>query len=135
MQQLRLTVHHLFDTAELLARIRVSLRRHASGSTGLTELTFRNITFDALSRKVTRNGQNVHLSRKEFSVLTELLRHPGRVITHSSLLKSVWGEAHLQDIEYLRVTVRSLRQKLELNPSEPSLIINDPGIGYRIETE
>ena len=124
-----------FDTDELLARIRVSLRHHANTGPGSEILGFGAITFDAVARTVTRDGNDVHLSRKEFALLAELLRHPGRVVTHVALLKNVWGEAHLDDVEYLRVAVRSLRQKLEPDPARPSIILNDPGIGYRIKLE
>ncbi len=124
-----------FDTDELLARIRVSLRHHANTGSGSEILGFGGITFDAVARKVTRDGNDVHLSRKEFALLAELLRHPGRVVTHAALLKNIWGEAHLDDVEYLRVAVRSLRQKLEPDPARPSIILNDPGIGYRIKLE
>lgn len=124
-----------FDTDELLARIRVSLRHHANSSTASGALNFGGIMFDAVARKVTRDGSDVHLSRKEFALLAELVRHPGRVVTHTSLLKTIWGEAHTDDVEYLRVTVRSLRQKLEADPARPSIILNDPGVGYRVVTE
>ena len=124
-----------FDTDELLARIRVSLRHHANTGPGSEILGFGGITFDVVARKVTRDGNDVHLSRKEFALLAELLRHPGRVVTHAALLKNIWGEAHLDDVEYLRVAVRSLRQKLEPDPARPSIILNDPGIGYRIKLE
>jgi two-component system, OmpR family, KDP operon response regulator KdpE len=124
-----------FDTDELLARIRVSLRHHANTGPGSEILGFSGITFDAVARKVTRDDIDVHLSRKEFALLAELLRHPGRVVTHAALLKNIWGEAHLDDVEYLRVAVRSLRQKLEPDPARPSIILNDPGIGYRIKLE
>jgi two-component system KDP operon response regulator KdpE len=77
----------------------------------------------------------VHLTPKEFALLAELARHHGRIITHAQLLRSVWGRAHEQDVEYLRVTVRSLRAKLEETPTRPVLILNEPGIGYRLAAE
>lgn len=120
-----------FDTDELLARIRVSLRHHANLGAGSDAVSFGDISFDVVARRVTRSGEDVHLSRKEFALLAELLRHPGRVVTHASLLRNIWGEAHADDVEYLRVAVRSLRQKLEPDPARPSMILNDPGVGYR----
>ena len=81
---------------------------------------------------MTRKGQNIRLTRKEFAVLTELARHPGRVITHTHLLRSVWGDAHTDDVEYLRVAIRSLRLKLEDDPAHPTLLENEPGVGYRL---
>ena len=81
-----------------------------------------------------RHGEEVHLTPKEYSVLAELARHPGRVLSHGHLLRSVWGPAQEGQIEYLRVAIGSLRQKLEVTPSRPSLIINEPGVGYRLVT-
>lgn len=69
---------------------------------------------------------------EQWGLLAELSRHPGRVITHAQLLRAVWGPAHEQDVEYLRVTIRGLRGKLEADPAMPRLIINEPGVGYRI---
>ena len=119
-----------FDTDELLARVRTALRHR--GASGAGPLIVGGITIDMPRREVTRDGTLVPLTRKELALLTELARHPGRVITHHQLLTSVWGEAHVDDVEYLRVTVRSLRRKLEPDPSSPMLIRNEPGVGYRL---
>jgi two-component system sensor histidine kinase KdpD len=81
---------------------------------------------------VFRDGQEVHLTPKEFAVLAELAKHSGRVLTHAHLLRTAWGPAQESQIDYLRVAVRALRQKLERNPSEPRLIINEPAVGYRL---
>ena len=85
-------------------------------------------------RRITRGGAELHLTPKEYALFAELARHPGRVITHGHLLTAIWGAAHLGDVEYLRVTMRSLRAKLEADPAQPKLLINDPGIGYRLVT-
>ncbi|OZA72411.1 MAG: hypothetical protein B7X78_01265 [Sphingomonadales bacterium 39-62-4] len=77
-------------------------------------------------------GEQVDLTPREFNLLWALADHPGRVMTHESLLEAVWGPAHRQDLDYLRVAVRSLRRKLELVPSAPRLLINEPGVGYRL---
>ena len=123
-----------FDSAELLARIRVALRHRGSGGAGGGgERRFGPIGFDPVARRVTRDGEEIHLTPKEFAVLAELARHPGRVITHGHLLRAIWGEAHVGDVEYLRVTMRGLRAKLEDDPARPSLLKNDPGIGYRLD--
>ncbi|KAB7647906.1 response regulator transcription factor [Polymorphobacter fuscus] len=119
-----------FDTQELLARVRTALRHR--GGTAPGPLTCGPISIDLLRREVTRDNVLVPLTRKELALLAELARHPGRVITHSQLLASVWGEAHVGDVEYLRVTVRGLRRKLEADPAAPTLIRNDPGVGYRL---
>ena len=90
------------------------------------------VTVDLFHRTVSRNGESVHLTPKEFAVLSELAKHRGRVLTHSYLLRTVWGPAQERQIEYLRVAIRALRQKLEVEPSHPALIINEPAVGYRL---
>ena len=90
------------------------------------------VTIDLFQRTVSKGGEQVHLTPKEYSVLAELARHPGRVLTHGHLLRAVWGPAQERQIEYLRVAIRSLRQKLEATPSQPRLILNEPGVGYRL---
>ncbi|WP_293884278.1 response regulator transcription factor [Sphingomonas sp.] len=121
-----------FDTEELLARVRAALRRRAGGNSTSGPVTVRNIVIDTVSRQVLRDGNEIHLTPKEYGVLTELARHLDRVITHTELLSTVWGQAHRTDIEYLRVAVRGLRLKLEIDPSSPELIRNEPGVGYRL---
>jgi two-component system sensor histidine kinase KdpD len=90
------------------------------------------VTIDLFQRTVSKDSQTVHLTPKEYAVLAELAKHPGRVLTHEHLLRTVWGPAHERQIEYLRVAIRNLRQKLELDPSEPRIIINEPSVGYRL---
>lgn len=119
-----------FDSEELLARLRTAARH--LGRHGDDRLTAGDIVIDLAGRAVERSGEAIHLTRKEFALLAELARHPGRVLTHGHLLRSIWGPAHEKDIEYLRVAVRSLRQKLEDDPARPVLILNDPGVGYRM---
>ena len=119
-----------FDTEELLARVRTALRHRGGANVG--PLVCGAISIDLLRREVTRDGEIVALTRKELALLAELARYPGRVITHTQLLAAVWGEAHTGDVEYLRVTVRGLRRKLEADPASPVLIRNDPGVGYRL---
>jgi len=121
-----------FDTEELLARIRTALRHRATLDGGAESLSVGALCIDIAAHEVMRGGAKVNLTRKEFAVLAELARHAGRVITHGQLLKSVWGAAHIDDVEYLRVAVRGLRMKLENNPASPMLIVNEPGIGYRL---
>ncbi|EYD74995.1 DNA-binding protein response regulator KdpE [Rubellimicrobium mesophilum DSM 19309] len=121
-----------FDTDELLARVRVALRQRLAGSAPTRVLTVDGIEVDLVARHVQRGGAEVHLTPKEWGLLAELARHPGRVVTHAQLLRTVWGPAHEQDVEYLRVTVRSLRAKLESEPAVPKLITNEPGVGYRL---
>jgi two-component system sensor histidine kinase KdpD len=91
-----------------------------------------DVTIDLFHRTVSKGGQNVHLSPKEYAVLAELAKHPGRVLTHSHLLRTVWGPAQESQTEYLRVAVRAIRQKLELDPAHPTIVINEPAVGYRL---
>ena len=90
------------------------------------------VRIDLHNREVTRNGEPIHLTPKEYSVLAELAKQRGRVLTHAQLLRTIWGPAQERQIEYLRVAIRSLRQKLEAEPSRPSLIVNEPSVGYRL---
>lgn len=123
-----------FDTEELLARLRAALRRRAAGSAGTTVVRAGSVEIDLAARIVRRDGSETRLTAKEWALLAELARHPDRILTHAQILKAVWGPAHEKDVEYLRVTARSLRLKLEANPSQPVLIRNEPGIGYRLVT-
>jgi two-component system, OmpR family, KDP operon response regulator KdpE len=121
-----------FDTEELLARIRAALRHRNSSSNSAGPLAVGRVTIDLTARRVTRDGEEVRLTRKEYAVLAELARHPDRVLTHAALLRAVWGEAHVEDVEYLRVTIRGLRVKLEDDPAMPRVFRNEPGVGYRL---
>jgi len=90
------------------------------------------VRIDLFHRTVSKDGEEVHLTPKEYSVLAELAKHRGRVLTHAHLLRTVWGPAQERQIDYLRVAIRALRQKLEADPSHPALIINEPAVGYRL---
>jgi two-component system sensor histidine kinase KdpD len=90
------------------------------------------LSIDFHRRIVRRDGADVHLTPKEYAVLAELAKHSGRVLTHAHLLRSVWGPAQEDNIDYLRVAIRSLRQKLEERPAQPALIVNEPAVGYRL---
>jgi len=91
-----------------------------------------NVSIDLYRRAVSKDGREVHLTPKEYAVLAELAKQPGRVLSHSHLLKTAWGPAQERQTEYLRVAIRALRQKLEADPKHPSLIINEPAVGYRL---
>jgi two-component system, OmpR family, sensor histidine kinase KdpD len=95
-------------------------------------VTAGDVTIDLFRRMVFKGGKDVHLTPKEYSVLAELAKYPGRVLSHGHLLRTAWGPAQENQIDYLRVAIRALRQKLEDMPAEPRLIINEPGIGYRL---
>lgn len=90
------------------------------------------LSIDLHKRSVSRDGEQVHLTPKEYALLAELAKHAGRVLTHGQLLRTIWGPAHDEHIDYLRVAVRSLRQKLEDEPADPQLIVNEPAVGYRL---
>lgn len=92
-----------------------------------------DVTIDLLHRVVTKSGEGVHLTPKEYSVLAELAKYSGRVLSHAHLLRAAWGPAHESQTDYLRVAVRGLRQKLEADPARPKLILNEPGVGYRLK--
>jgi two-component system, OmpR family, KDP operon response regulator KdpE len=120
-----------FDTDEVLARVRRALRQRVSIN-GHATVQIEGLEIDLLARRVRRGGRDVHLTPKEYAVLAELAKHPGRVLTHAHLLRTVWGPAHEQDVEYLRVVARELRKKIENNPSRPLIIKTEPAIGYRL---
>ncbi|MEO5374402.1 MAG: response regulator transcription factor [Alphaproteobacteria bacterium] len=121
---------------ELLARIRVALREHRAG--GLLRQGVApvyeggDLAVDLEYRRVTVRGQHIRLSRKEYALLRILVTHAGKVITHQDLLREVWGPAHLDDTQYLRVYIGQLRQKIEPDPAQPTHIVTEPGIGYRL---
>jgi two-component system KDP operon response regulator KdpE len=121
-----------FDTEELLARVRASLRHRLASEAERQVVEAGPVTIDLLERNVRRGAEEVHLTPKEWTLLAELAKHPGRVLTHDALLRTAWGPAHVGQTEYLRVAIRALRQKLEETPSQPQLIINEPGVGYRL---
>ena len=91
-----------------------------------------DVSIDLSRRAVSKDGVEVHLTPKEFAVLAELAKYPGRVLSHAHLLRSVWGPAQENQTDYLRVAIRALRQKLEADPKNPALIINEPAVGYRL---
>ena len=121
-----------FDIEELLARVRASLRQRLASETERQIVESGAISIDLYSRIVRRDGSEVHVTPKEWDLLEELAKRAGRVLTHAFLLRSVWGPAHVGQTEYLRVAIRALRQKLESEPAQPKLIVNEPGVGYRL---
>lgn len=121
-----------FDTDELLARVRVALRNRMTREGGVPALTVGDLAIDLLGRTVTRAGKEIHLTPKEYAVLSQLAKFPGRVITHAQIMAHVWPASSDRHVEYLRVLVRTLRQKLEVDPQRPQIISNDVGIGYRL---
>lgn len=121
-----------FSLGELLARIRVALR-HAAGSPALAEpvLTFDNLRIDLARRQVDLNDREIHLTPTEYDLLKLLATHAGRVLTHTQILRQVWGTAYERDTQTLRVFIGQLRRKLNDDPANPRFILTEPGIGYR----
>lgn len=120
-----------FGVGELLARLRVALRHRLMSKGAEPVVTAGDLTVDLIKRLVTRAGQAIRLSPKEYDLLAQLVEGGGKVVTHRQLLTAVWGPAHEADVQYLRVFVAQLRQKVEPDPASPTLITTEPGVGYR----
>jgi two-component system KDP operon response regulator KdpE len=118
-----------FSAAELLARIRANLRQSIPSQ---QVFSFGQILVDPVQRKVSRAGQDIHLTKTEYDILLLLLRHADRVLTHNQILSQVWGAAYIDRPEYVRVHMGQLRQKLEDLPAAPRYLKTEPGVGYRL---
>src|SRR5713101_6520350 len=126
-----------FSTGELLARIRVALR-HAQGRSGDQESsTFASgdLRVDLAARRVFVKEKEIHLTPIEYKLLTALVRHAGKVLTHHFLLKEVWGPHHQQENHYLRVFMAGLRRKIEADSAQPRYLLTEPGVGYRLAVD
>lgn len=121
-----------FSVGELLARVRAVLRRSHWTDTPTTAGTHRfgRLEIDFEQRQVWKEGQPVKLSPTEFALLQELALHPGKILTHETLLRRVWGTEYRSEAEYLRVYIGRLRRKLEDDPAKPVHLLTEPGIGY-----
>src|SRR5580704_1380967 len=124
-----------FGMAELLARGRAAMRRQQRTITGESVLRIGRVTFDFAARSVAVDGRRITLTRKEYRVLQVLAQHAGNVLTHQHLLKEVWGTSHLNDTHYLRIMIRNLRKKIEIEPTNPRIILTELGVGYRLSTQ
>jgi len=120
-----------FGVGELLARLRVALRHRIEAKAGDATVTADDLTIDLVKRRVSRAGTAIHLSPREYDLLAQLVRGRGRVVTHRQLLTAVWGPAHENDVQYLRVFIGQLRQKIEPDPAQPRLVLTEAGVGYR----
>lgn len=121
-----------FGMAELIARVKTALR-HRFQSQGVPSIfRLEHLSVDLLHRIVASDGARIELSPKEYEILSLLVTHAGKVLTHGLILRTVWGPAHGDDIQYLRGYIRQLRQKLERDPARPTIILTEPGVGYRL---
>lgn len=124
-----------FNADVLLARINANLRKAAVREAGEPELTNGSIRMDLVRHEVYVRGEKVAFTPKEYELLRYFMVNRGKMLTHRQILKEVWGPAHSDDTQYLRVYVGQVREKIEETPSSPKLIVTEPGIGYRMETQ
>jgi two-component system, OmpR family, KDP operon response regulator KdpE len=122
-----------FGMAELMARLRAALRHAFQAQGEQPVFVSGDLAVDLVRRHVTRGGHEVKLSPKEFDLLSHLVMHAGKVLTHRHLLREVWGPAQAEEVQYLRVFIRGLRHKLELDPTRPTHILTELGVGYRLQ--
>jgi two-component system KDP operon response regulator KdpE len=124
-----------FGAAELMARIRVAMRKVASRDNPLVVRIGDELQIDLARRSVTLRGEEVHLTPIEYKLLAMLARHAGNVLTHHQLLEQVWGPGHENQMQYLRVYMTQLRHKLEREPARPRYLVTETGIGYRLRID
>ncbi len=128
-----------FGMDELLARLRVALRHHARlialGADDAAQFSNGDLRIDLAARQVHVRGQEVHLTPTEYRLLTVLVKHAGKVLTHGALLREVWGPGYAAELHYLRVHMAKLRQKIEAEPARPRLLLTEQGVGYRLRSD
>ncbi|MDF0642787.1 MAG: response regulator [Nitrospira sp.] len=125
-----------FGVHELLARMRTALRHVARvADAGESVFSVEGLRVDLGRRQVFVSGKEIHLTPIEYKLLTALVRHAGKVLTHRQLLKEVWGPLHVDESHYLRVYMRQLRNKVETNPAQPRYLVTELGVGYRLKTD
>jgi two-component system KDP operon response regulator KdpE len=121
-----------FGVDELMARLRTAMRHRLASEGSLPIFETGGLKVDLTHRIVTVDGREVKLSRKEYDILRELVVHAGKVLTHGHLLKLAWDRGDAVDVQYLRVYIRQIRQKIEATPERPVYILTEPGVGYRL---
>ncbi len=124
-----------FGIGELTARIRTAMRHIGKTDAVPSMIETDGLSIDTQRRIVARNNATIKLTPKEYDLLVLLAHHAGRVVTHRTLLTSVWGPAHGDDLHYLRVFIGQLRHKIERDPAQPKIIQTEPGVGYRFVAE
>jgi two-component system, OmpR family, KDP operon response regulator KdpE len=123
-----------FGVAELVARCEAALRRYFRGKTERPVVNTGPLMIDLVSRVVTVNNREIKLTRKEYRLLQILAAHAGLVVTHDLLIRDIWGDNQGDNIQYLRILVRKLRQKIEADPNRPRLLVTESGVGYRLQS-
>jgi len=121
-----------FGTAEFVARVKSALRRSVQVSPGEPVFVVGGLQFDLARRVVTLDGSEIHLSPKQYRLLQMLVQNAGKVVTHEQLLREIWGADHTEDVQYLRVFVRKIRNKIEADPARPRYLLTELGVGYRL---
>jgi two-component system KDP operon response regulator KdpE len=121
-----------FNTAELLARVRATVRRASRGQTEESVYRFGDLEVNLATRRVMKNGVVIKLTATEYALLRLFVQHAGKVLTHRQILREVWGVEHENQTQYLRVYMVRLRERLEADPAEPVLLATEPGVGYRM---
>ena len=125
-----------FGMDELLARIRVAQRHAAQPEQAMRgRFSIGNLKVDLAQRRVYRDGEEIHLTPIEYQLLTTLIKHAGKVLTHRQLLLEVWGPSYVEHNHYLRIYMGSLRHKLEAEPARPKLLLTEAGTGYRLAVD
>lgn len=122
-----------FGVDELMARMRAALRHGLASEGSLPVFSSGGLVVDLTRRIITVDGAEVKLSRKEYDILRELVVHAGKVLTHRHLLRVAWGSETGVDVQYLRVYIRQIRQKIERSPEQPRYVVTEPGVGYRLQ--
>lgn len=121
-----------FLLGELLARLRLALKNYSANQVSPI-YTSGDLTVDLGSRRVTLAGKDIKLTVTEYELLKVMIKHRGKVLTHNQILSEVWGPKSVEHVQYLRVYIGHLRQKLETDPNKPRLILTEPGVGYRLQ--
>ena len=122
-----------FGVEELMARLRTALRHRLAEEGSPPVFSSGGLVVDMTRRFVSVDGREIKLSRKEYDILRELVVHAGKVLTHRHLLRVAWGSETGTDVQYLRVYIRQIRQKLEPSPEQPRYVLTEPGVGYRLQ--
>src|SRR5260221_3059902 len=122
-----------FGMSELLARSDAALRRYFKSPTESSVVEAGPLSVDLATRNVSLNEARVNLTRKEYRLIELLATHVGNVVTHQQLLKEIWGAGYVHNVQYLRILVRKIRQKVEQDPSRPEILLSESGVGYRLQ--